>query len=416
MTSPERDDLDQAYRQAHALTDDGRGPTLSVRANVLAAALQVAAQATARPAAEPEVKPALTPVAAPVSDVGRGRLWALNLSSWRVRSGATLCALLIVGLASWRFDASRRLGADTQVASADSKVLEMKVVEAPSLDLPPAPKDMPMPGMSPAAAYAPTPPVTVEAAAPSVQSIRAKVDARSARDKDLVVAEAEQPYHANSLAPPRTDAFTASRGSFAPPPPPQIALNAPARREAIVAGLPAPTFNDAPAPAAPSQVPAPVATAIAAAPQASTPDNVAVAAADALQRVEIAGSSIGRLGNDAVRGSLEKARKAAPAAEAKPIAASLRALPTPLHVAAGNDDVDALRKLLANPATRVDVTDAQGRTPLLLAVAAQHVAAVRLLLAAGADPDHADSTGATPRSVARSGVNAEIATLLVAPH
>ena len=83
-------------------------------------------------------------------------------------------------------------------------------------------------------------------------------------------------------------------------------------------------------------------------------------------------------------------------------------------MAANADDVDTLGKLLADPATHVDAPDALGRTALQVAVAAAHVRAVRLLLAAGADPDHADAGGATPRSVARTGANAEIATLLAA--
>ncbi|MBC7664913.1 MAG: ankyrin repeat domain-containing protein, partial [Caulobacter sp.] len=92
----------------------------------------------------------------------------------------------------------------------------------------------------------------------------------------------------------------------------------------------------------------------------------------------------------------------------------LRSAPTPLHVAANADDVDALGRLLADPGTRVDAPDALGRTALQVAVAAANVRPVRLLLAAGADPDHADASGATPRSVARTGANAEIATLLAA--
>ena len=46
--TPERpmdDDLGQAYARSHALADDGRGPSASVRANVLAAAARIAAGA-----------------------------------------------------------------------------------------------------------------------------------------------------------------------------------------------------------------------------------------------------------------------------------------------------------------------------------------------------------------------------------
>lgn len=423
MTSPDRDDLDQAYAQAHALTDDGRGPAPSVRANVLAAALQVAAQARAD--VQPEVKPTLVPVAAPVADVARGRLWALNLSSWRVRSGAALCAALVVGLGMWRFESSR-MGPDLQVASAEYRVTESKVVDAPPRDLPPPPKNLPMPGRSTSPAYASVPPAPVLAD----QAVEAKAEARATRDKDLVVAEAEQPYRANSAAPARA----ADRGLFeaAAKPAGRLADADAARAVAqdAVRAAPTTTYAIAPPPAAvpgeqrialappPAAAAAPAAVAFAppAAPApvaaASSTGNVVVAAADPRQRAEIAGGSIAReSGGVAARGALEKA-KAAPMLADKRAAVSPRLLPTALHVAAGDNDIDALQKLLANPATRVDATDAQGRTPLLLAVAAQHVAAVRLLLAAGADPDRADSTGATPRSVARTGANAEIATLL----
>ena len=397
MTSPEHDDLDQAYAQAHALADDGRGPAASVRANVLAAALQVAAQAAPRAGVPPEVKPTLVPVAAPVSDVARGRSWALNLSSWRVRSGAALCAVLIVGLACWRFDASRRFGGEMQVASAGSTVTEMKVVEAPPRDLPPPPKNLPVP-MSASPAYAPAPPMSVDAA-PAPMLAEPAAEARvepSTRERDVVV-QAGQAYRANSMPAPRTDAGA----GYASPPAPATARVENRLMDAARA---------APAPAPVALAAAPAAAA------ASSAGNVVVAAADAQQRVEITGSSIRSVDSPALRGSLEQAKKAAPAPVDKLAASSLRALPLPLHAAAGSDDVDTLRKLLANPATRVDAPDAQGRTPLLLAVAAQHVAAVRLLLAAGADPDHADQDGATPRSVARTGANAEIATLLAVPR
>jgi hypothetical protein len=429
MTSPDRDDLDHAYAQAHALTDDGRGPGASVRANVLAAALQVAAQAAARGAAEPVERPALTPVAAPVSNVARGRLWALNLSSWRVRSGAALGAVLVVALGAWRFDASRRFEGDMQVASAESTVMEAKVVDAPAMDLPPPPpKSLPMPRVSPRPAGASAPPVLGEAR-------MAQAEDHSARDKDLVTVRSDPPYRANSVPPARADARAAHRAPAAALPPTQLAMADPAELVRIDAARPvspsiglsaaappagaisgravaafAPPAPTAPAFAAPVAT-APVATATAAA--ASAPDNVVVAALEQQQRVEVTGSSISRhLDAESARGSLEKAKKAAPAPADKVIAGSLRALPTPLHVAAGNNDVDTLHRLLADPATRVDAADAQGRTPLLLAVAARHAAAVRLLLAAGADPDRADSTGATPRSLARTGANAEIATLL----
>ena len=47
---------------------------------------------------------------------------------------------------------------------------------------------------------------------------------------------------------------------------------------------------------------------------------------------------------------------------------------------------------------------------------AQQAAAVRLLLAAGADPAQADAAGLTPRAAAQAGASAEIAALLAAPR
>ena len=97
---PMDDELDQAYARSHALADDGRGPAASVRANVLAAAARIAAGEDAVAA----TAPSLVPVAPPVAQVGRGRDGAINLSSWRVRSGVALCALLFVCAGIWCMD------------------------------------------------------------------------------------------------------------------------------------------------------------------------------------------------------------------------------------------------------------------------------------------------------------------------
>jgi hypothetical protein len=175
------DDLDRAYAQAHALTDAGRRPSAAVRANVLAAAQEVAAQAAARAVAAP----ALTSVASPVTAVGRGRL-AVNLSSWRVRAGAAFCAALLAGVAGWRFDASRRFGEGTQLASA---AVEMKVVppepaQAPvSEDLPPPPRDSAMP-----VPQVPLPSASVEVAPDSEPAAKP-----AAPEKNIIVAQADRP-------------------------------------------------------------------------------------------------------------------------------------------------------------------------------------------------------------------------------
>ena len=100
---PERpmdEDLDQAYVRSHALAGDGRGPSASVRANVLAAAARIAA-------GEAADTPPLVPVAPPVAAVERKRGPAVNLSSWRVRAGAAVFALLLVCAGVWRFDQQR---------------------------------------------------------------------------------------------------------------------------------------------------------------------------------------------------------------------------------------------------------------------------------------------------------------------
>ena len=109
------DDIARAYAQSRTLADDGRAPSAAVRANVLAAAREIAAESASRRAAEVAVPLAVVPVAPPLAEVGRGRGRAINLSSWRVRSGAALCAMLLVGLVSWRFDSAHRLGGGVQV-------------------------------------------------------------------------------------------------------------------------------------------------------------------------------------------------------------------------------------------------------------------------------------------------------------
>lgn len=325
---PERphmpDDLDQAYARAHALAGDEREPAAWVRANVLAAAAQA------------EAKPPLVPVAAPVADVGGGRSRAWNQLSWRVRSGATFCALVLAGLAALRFDASRQPAADVRVAAAGS---------------PPSPAPLPAhvpPPMEGALAggiakrQAAEPAVPVDAA-PAVAA--REQDEAARHDAERLVAQADQRARAQAAPDPPTVVVAAPM--YAP---------APARVESRLAAV---------------------------APPARAEPATGVAQASGLQRAEVGGAVV-------------------------------RAQPTPLHVAANADDVAALERLLADPSTRVDATDADGRTPLQYAVVAGQVRAVRMLLAAGADPDHADSAGASPRSVARVGPSAEIAALLAA--
>jgi len=344
------DDLDRAYAQAHALAGGDPGPAASVRANVLAAAREIAAQAAA--------VPPLAPVAAPVSDVGRGRAGAWNLSSWRVRAGAAIGVVLLVGLAALRLPASRHGDPDVMVAAADAP---------PSGQVLPPPTATTLPGVLAQARVAAAP---VEVA--PVASARAKVAVAKAapRTAQRVVEPADKAVMADAEAPQaRRDPSTVIAALEPPPAAPTLTL-----------GQRAP-------------------------------------AADTLQRVEVSGVARGLSsapGSQALRGSAEAVKKVAPAALGSVSLAAVRMAPTPLHAAANADDVDTLGRLLADPATRVDAPDANGRTPLLYAVMAANVRAVRMLLAAGADPDRADSAGATPRSVARTGPDAEIAALLAA--
>ncbi|GAB2499796.1 ankyrin repeat domain-containing protein [Pseudoxanthomonas sangjuensis] len=86
--------------------------------------------------------------------------------------------------------------------------------------------------------------------------------------------------------------------------------------------------------------------------------------------------------------------------------------PADLPAAAMAGDIDAVRKLL-DLGFAVDSVDAQGCTALLRAAGGGHRAAVDLLLAHGADPQHAANTGATPLSAAVSMRQADIVDALL---
>ena len=86
--------------------------------------------------------------------------------------------------------------------------------------------------------------------------------------------------------------------------------------------------------------------------------------------------------------------------------------PADVVAAATVGDVDALRRLL-ELGFPVDATDAQGCTGLLRAAGGGHAAAVDLLLARGANPQHAAHSGATPLSAAVSMRKAEVVTALL---
>ncbi len=85
----------------------------------------------------------------------------------------------------------------------------------------------------------------------------------------------------------------------------------------------------------------------------------------------------------------------------------------PIHDAAriGNgNEIDALLK--AQPSAR-DVRTAQGSTPLHLAATNADISALKALLAAGADPNARDGDGATPLHMAAYTQNAKHAQLLL---
>ncbi len=398
--SMDDDDLARAYARAHALRDDAAGPSASVRANVLAAAQAVAAAQRAAT----DARPPLVPVAGPVADVGGERADAPNFSSWRVRSGAALCTLLVVGFALWRFDATHHYGG-TQVAAADSAIEAKTLQEAPRSPAEPGVLPPPREALPPPPKYAP-PAVVADAAEPTVVIVPPAAVAREhERDKDVVVAQSD-----NLVRPPTLD-YRPPSAMAAPAPAAQPAIQPAAAAPAAAAAAVAPPVVVAAA-APPAEEPRLArAEARAAAPAMAPMAPAPVSPGDeTLQRVEITGGPVDRPSGQGTASLADRKAKEAPMASA--MGAPPRAPGTSLHAAAGAGDVEALRRLLADPATRVDAPDGLGRTALMVAVSTRHAAAVRLLLAAGADPERADASGATPRSVARTGASAEIAALL----
>ena len=440
------DDIARAYAQSHVLADDGRGPSAAVRANVLAAAREIAAESAARVAVEQAAPLAVTPVAPPVAAVGRRRAPAINLSSWRVRSGAALCAVLLVGMVSWRFDSEHRLSGGVQVALA-----ELRLAEPPTAA---APAELPVPPLSGASFPYATPPPVVADPLDNGTAAKAAAVQPAARDKYTIVAQAEQqPAPAPRAAAPVDAARRATPAAAvplaadaAPPPAPVVvASNAPAaygapaeQSQAVTVTAPAPVQiitsgamppsvvqrrialipKPAPTIVAAATTPAPAPTTIAAAPAPTQAPVAAAAAAAPPSFGETTIASADPAHADAVAKpafSSDALKKASPELQGSLIDTRARLSPPPLQAAADRGDVEALRRLLADPATRVDAPDAAGRTALLHAVLSQHAAAVRLLIAAGADPGRADPAGLTPRAAARTGASAEIAALLAAP-
>ncbi len=431
------DDLARAYERASALRDGEAGPAASVRANVLAAAQAVAAAQAAQATAS---APPITPVAAPVADVGSGRGDAPNLSSWRIRSGAALAALLIVGFGLWRFDATHRAGG-VQIAQADSTI-EAKTLQEPAPPLG-EPRELPPPRQSlpPPPAYAP-PAVVADAAEPTVVLVPPALPARE-HEKDTLVAQADTAaaarapalgYRPPSAMSPAPLAAPAPMLASAPAPKTQIAMASPSPAPAPALAEPAPVLAAAAAAAPrfpPITLEGRIANADVAAPAQrlgfSAPASAAAFGASAVtdaygygrlpetgEQVAVTGARARPSGTTiaGLSGGAADAKKSASPAMASAMGEPPRSPGSSLHAAAGAGDLDALRRLLADPATRVDAPDGLGRSALMVAVVSRHAGAVRLLLAAGADPDRADASGASPRSVARTGPSAEIAALL----
>lgn len=81
---------------------------------------------------------------------------------------------------------------------------------------------------------------------------------------------------------------------------------------------------------------------------------------------------------------------------------------TPLHLAATNPDLSALRTLIAAGADP-NARDSEGLTPLHMAAYTQNAKHAQLLLEAGADPMAKTNNGRDPTSMARKAMANEVA-------
>lgn len=107
-------------------------------------------------------------------------------------------------------------------------------------------------------------------------------------------------------------------------------------------------------------------------------------------------------------GRLLGGRTKKPSSEAANERASQRAEAgqSPLHAAADDGDLQALRRLLG-PGADTTAADNEGMTPLLLAAKSGHAEACRLLLTASADVAATDKNGWTPLHWAGRGEHAK---------
>lgn len=83
----------------------------------------------------------------------------------------------------------------------------------------------------------------------------------------------------------------------------------------------------------------------------------------------------------------------------------------PIHLAATNPDIGALKVLIAAGAD-VNAKDDEGTTPLHLAAYSNRIEHAKLLLEAGADVDARTAAGRTPLSMARKAKSDELAGLI----
>lgn len=119
------------------------------------------------------------------------------------------------------------------------------------------------------------------------------------------------------------------------------------------------------------------------------------------------------LGAAALVLGLPPAQAAGPTAAPPTSSATVQAVSTPLHQAAGRDDVAAITRLLAQGAA-IDARDEGGRTPLLVATQGNRIGAARVLIGAGADVNAKDSIQDSPYLYAGARGFVEILTMTLA--
>jgi hypothetical protein len=381
------------------------------------------------PALEADVVP--VGAAPPVAPAGRA---AANAPSWWLRAGSAAAVAGVVAVGAWRMQGQWMPDADkVQLAAAGSPA-----AAAPDANRAP---DGAAAALAPQAATAAAQPAS-EAAVPSTATTVAQGSSTAGATAGTPLPPVGTPASAAvtvaMLAPPRLET---SRDA------PAERAAAPAKDQSPIPISPPPTSPTATsppgaeAPPAAAQAPqgAPPAAGALAKPAAQEATRTARAARPAeaaeartanvarpgvasdwtpqeIQRAADRARAAQRLLAEEEAGAANGPRLAPTAAQSTnaPQAAGLSsgALAGQLHRAADRGDVPAIKRLLGMPGASVDAPDATGRTPLLQAVLSRRPGAVRALLAAGADPTHADQSGLTPQAAARQGRNPEITQIL----